>query len=127
MGEFLQTPALAALDRETRERLVVIEDRDARRMFLVEQNARRAEDFRLAIGILSMYGQDTRSPAQAGSGNIRPQSQIAVQSDVRAVAGDDDDTAPVDARQIHLTGSWPNKVEVHSEESENPSVTASAL
>jgi len=131
-SEFLQTPALAALDRETRERLVVIEDRDGRRFFLLEQTSRQAEDFRLAVGILSMYGQDRRRPPQAG--NIRPESQRAMQSDVRAVAGDDDDTVPVDARQIHLTGSWPSKDEVFREEREtalssstNPTLAASAL
>jgi hypothetical protein len=109
-SDFLKAPALAALDRETRERLVVIEDHDGRSFFLLEQSSRRAEDFRLAVGILSMYGQDTRQ-----AGNIRPQSQF-VHSDVRAVAGDDDDTSPVDARQIHLTGSWPAKAEVFREE-----------
>mmetsp|Transcript_101328 Transcript_101328/g.194223 ORF Transcript_101328/g.194223 Transcript_101328/m.194223 type:complete len:479 (-) Transcript_101328:102-1538(-) len=62
---------LGSTDMEHRLRLLVIDHKDGRRLHLLESDARRAEDFRLAINILAMYGRDQRAQMTSRSESRR--------------------------------------------------------
>lgn len=63
----LHVSSLSTLGSNAQESLILLEHQDSKRLFLLEQSARRAEDFRIAICILSMYGRDQRTPASPQS------------------------------------------------------------
>jgi hypothetical protein len=60
----LQAAFMESLSALERRALVLLECSDSKRLVILEQDARHAEDFRIAIGILSMYGRDQK-PSQA--------------------------------------------------------------